>query len=417
VSPRRSLPAFALASCLAVGCTLDHDLGSAGPGGDDDDAGLLARDLPPPPRCGPNRSPQGAPRLPRNILFFLGDGMGVEHVAAGRALGGGTLRLDALSMVTVLNTDSTTTDRDPYQAPTDSAAGATAFATGTRVANGRLALGDDGTALRSVLDLAQSADKAVGLVTTSYLYDASAMAFAVHVSSRADYREITDQLLARPPIDVLMGGAAGLLDDAFIPWRTHAEAIGYRIVTSASELDALGATEPGFVLGLFTGHVDADVAYAFPTTPVLDRSAAATDPDLAQMTAHALARLERDPDGFFLLVENEHIDAYSHLSPGTARESAAGVPNEVLALDRAIGVGLDWVAAHSSFEDTLVLVTADHECGDYRHDDDAPLRGVFGSGAHTRAGVEAYASGPGTSRLAMLCRTSDLFGLLTGRPY
>lgn len=414
VSRGARLPALALALSLAVGCALNHDLDLAGPA---EDAGLLARDLPPPPRCGADRHPQGTPSLPRNILFFLGDGMGVEHLLAGRALGGGTLRLDELGMVTVLNTDSTTTDGDPLRPPTDSAAGATAFATGTRVGNGRLALDDHGAELLSVLDLAQQAGKAVGLVTTSYLYDASPMAFAVHVSSRSAYSDITDQLMARRPVDVLMGGAAGLLDDAFIPWRALAEGLGYRIVTTADELDSVPVEQERFVLGLFTPHVDADAAYAFPTTPVLERDAAATDPDLVQMTERALALLERDPDGFFLFVENEHIDAYSHLGLTTPVESARAIPNEVLALDRAVGVGLDWVAAHSSLDETLVLVTADHECGDYRHNPDDPLRGAFGSGAHTRAGVEAHADGPGTGRLGMLCRSSDLFALLTGRPF
>jgi len=214
-----------------------------------------------------------------------------------------------------------------------------------------------------------------------------------------------------------MGGASGLLDDVYIPWRALAEGLGYRIVTTADELDAVPVKKERFVLGLFTPHVDAESAYAFPTTPVLDRDAAATDPDLVQMTERALALLERDPDGFFLFVENEHIDAYSHLGPSTPEESAAAIPNEVLALDRAVGVGLDWVEAHSSFEETLVLVSSDHETGDYRHNAEAPLRGVFGSGAHTRTGVEAHADGPGSERLGMLCRTSDLFALLTGRPY
>lgn len=406
-----------LALAAATSCTLDHELPVSRALHADDAGDPRAREPTPPPRCGPDRVPQGAPNLPRNVLFFLGDGMGVEHVAAGRALAGGKLRLDALAHVTRLNTDSTTTDADPFLSPTDSAAGATAFATGTRVGNGRLSLGDDGARLPSALDLAQQQGKAVGLVTTSFLYDASPMAFAVHVASRNAHQDIVEQLVTRAPIDVLMGGASGLLDPAFAPWRAQAEALGYRIVTSTAAMTAEPAQDERLLLGLFTPQPTAAPTYAFPMTPALERTAAATDPTLAEMTERALELLARDSDGFFLFVENEHIDSYSHLGPSTPEASRQGVPHEVLALDEAVGVGLEWVETHSSFAETLVVVSADHECGDYRHHPQQPLGGVFGSSGHTRAAVEAYASGPGSERLDRLCRTSDLFALLTGRPY
>jgi alkaline phosphatase len=88
----------------------------------------------------------------------------------------------------------------------------------------------------------------------------------------------------------------------------------------------------------------------------------------------------------------------------------------VVALDDAVAAVLAWVEAESSFDDTLVIVTADHETGGYEIDGDS-LDGQFftASPDHTRQPVPAYARGPGAEHLPRACRVADLFWLLTGR--
>jgi alkaline phosphatase len=133
------------------------------------------------------------------------------------------------------------------------------------------------------------------------------------------------------------------------------------------------------------------------------------------MVAKALSRLERDPNGFFLLVENEHIDEMGHRASSHAAESIAGVPLETRALDDAVGVVLDWVEASSSFDETLVVVVADHETGGARYDAQTGDFRFTNPGSHTRAPVAVYARGPGAGVLERVCSVADLFLLLSGR--
>lgn len=357
--------------------------------------------------------------LPKNIIVLLGDGMGPMQIEAGRIHHGGPLAWDDLPGPVYLNTDSLTTDRDtePDPTPTDSAASATAIATGTRVVNGAVSLDESGQPLTTVLEMAQAEGKAVGVVTTSYLHDASPMAFATHVASRDLYPSIAQQLLTVSRPDVVMGGALDLFTANDGEYTTMARDAGYHIVHDESELAAWDpATEP-MLLGLFESSHDslADALYRWATTPVAARDETSTDPLLADMAARALDRLSRDEDGFFLFIENEQIDTLGHISILERDLALTGMPAEVAALAATTDVVLDWVAENSSFDDTLVVITADHECGFYELTDDELTNAYFFSITHTRQPVALWAKGPGAENLDSLCRVSDVHHLLTGQ--
>jgi alkaline phosphatase len=397
----------------------DVDAGDDDAGSDDDDAG---RDpgaeegkpfrLPPTFECEGEASLDAAPQMARNVIFLLGDGMGPGQVEAARRLG--RLHLDTLPARGALNTDSLNTDADPAIA-TDSAASATAFASGVRTLNGRLGLDGAGEPVPSVLDLAQEQGKAVGLVTTSYLYDASPMAFAVHSPDRFANNGIIEQLFSREPIDVLMGGGAGLLGEALPAVRQRALALDYTLVLSAFELELYPLRKIERLLGLFS-PVAAPGAFGFPTTPICERTDRASDPSLPDMTERALEILSRDDDGFFLFVENENTDSYAHLSFNDPEVSAARLPYEVRYLDEALGVALRWVKEHSSFDETLIVLTADHDTGGFDPGDpDAGEGPSFLGSAHTRTPVGVYARGPGAKHVEHMCRMSELYLLLSGR--
>jgi alkaline phosphatase len=254
---------------------------------------------------------------------------------------------------------------------TDSAAAATAIATGVKTVNGAVAIDADGLERTTILELAKASGRSVGLVSTCQITDATPAAFAAHVPLRAEQSEIARQYIERSQVDLILGGGAvhwyplgELLPPtltATTPWRgvgatgdlvARAQALGYEFVATADALHASVARRAGHsdrpLLGLFAGQE------FFVQTP--EGLGAAYDPpiSLADMTAAALSILSSNPEGFFLVVEESAIDRMAH------RNNAPLTLKGVLELDRAVQVAQAF-ARHSS--DTLIVVTADHECG------------------------------------------------------
>ncbi len=367
-------------------------------------------------------------QLPHNVIVFMGDGMGPAQLETGRILKGGRLRLDVMRGPALVVTDSLTTlrSRSPNPPATDSAAAATAIATGVLVFNGVLSQASDGAALRTVLEVCKDTGKAVGLVTTSYFYDASPAAFASHRASRSERPEIAREMIdiARP--SVLMGSGASMFDDPRYDLQSVATSAGYQVVRNAAELAAFRPTADARLLGLFaTDFVPAAVAAEpFTMTPALERTAASTDPSLAVMTARAIEQLSQDPDGFFLFAEDELFDEIGHRGPAEVAWSNRAYGPQAAAFDDAVAVAIDWVIAHSSLDDTLIVVVSDHETGGYHFDaavgpgsgefDASRDCGAFRCGDHTRTPVPVYALGPGSEHLERLVDHTSTHRLLLG---
>lgn len=234
---------------------------------------------------------------------------------------------------------------------TDSAAAASAMATGFKVVNGAVSITPDGASPRTVMEAAKAAGKRIGLVTTAAVYDATPAAFALHAKSRRDSQALVDQFLALEP-DVLMGGGT----DYFLPESAPGgkrkdgkdvtaafRAKGYQIVTSTTELAAAAS---GKLLALFA---DGDMEFESDRDP-------AREPTTAAMATAALNALAASPNGFVLLVENENVDTAAH------HTDAPSLMRALWAFDDAVKVALDFQRRHP---DTLVIVTGDHETGGF----------------------------------------------------
>ncbi len=360
-----------------------------------------------------------SPRLARNIIVFMGDGMGAEQLATGRFAAGGRLRLDALAGPVLANTDSLSTIRsdDENPPPTDSAASATVIATGELVENYVVSQTPDGQPLETVLEACKRAGKATGIVTTSMFFDASPAAFAAHEPRRGNYAEIVHDMLGETQPDVIFGGGGWLFDAPQEGLHEVADQAGYVVLRDATELGAWNPMTQPRVLGVFqTDFVATPVGEGFLFTPALERSASAPDPTQATMTARALERLSEDPDGFFLFSEDETFDVMGHRGTADLEWANRAYPLQALAFDAAVAVAIDWVLAHSSFDETLIVVLADHETGGYHFDHAVgPSSGAFSmSGVHTRIPIEVYALGPGSDSIDLIQRHADTYRLLTG---
>lgn len=316
-----------------------------------------------PPKPQPNSGP-------RNVILFIGDGMGPEQVEVGRRVKGSPLFLDGIPWGAVgsLNTDS-------LEGVTDSAAGATALATGHETNNGWLSMiptEPEPTPVETVLERSEDRGKATGLFSTGDLPDATAGAFAAHVTDRGEDEEVARQMHEHNP-EFLLGGRGG---GAVAPLENQP---GVAYVDNVTELDAYAAG-PG--LGPVYGLIGVQtMAYAIDRE---EEGAVGIHPTIADGTEAAIEVLSPDPDGFFLMVEAGQIDWAGHSRDG------AWTAAEVLAFDAAIKAAYDWAKNRS---DTLILVTADHETGGLVVNNRTNVGGLRGQTASTEWMWGAIAKG------------------------
>jgi alkaline phosphatase len=335
--------------------------------------------------------PMAPERPARGAILFVGDGMGLAHLAAARlatAGADGRLAIERFPVTGLLATH-------PAEGlVTKSDAAATAIATGHKTLNGRVGASADGRPLRTILEVARDQGFATALVTTSEIVDATPAAFGAHSADRGAAEDIASQLLSAR-IDVLMGaGAPWFLPSAHPPGRrrdgrdllAEANAAGYTVARTAGEL---AAAPDGKLLGLF----DFDLSGVEPT-----------DPSLTEMTRKTLATLGKRPR-FFAMIEQEGIDTRSH------RNSVASMVAALAALDAAVELAADWANEDGA---VLVVVTADHETGGLTLHD-APrgqLLASWASDYHSAVPVPVFAFGPQATRFTSLHDNTDLPGLL-----
>ena len=265
----------------------------------------------------------------KNIIIIIGDGMGLNHIDAGMLYDGITYNFTNWPMVRINTYPLADASGTLSEDPTDSAASATAMATGVLTANGRLGNDFDNNQLPTIMDLANSMGKATGIVTTDTLSGATPGGFSGHASYRDNVNEIIPSQQTSG-VNLLCGFAQDnytLIADEF---KEH----GYAFADSVAAAKATYSSEYA-LWQLDTYGVDA-------TVPLPDA------------TALALEYLSQDPDGFVLMLEQAHPDKYSH---GNEFENVA---KSVSDLNKTVELVLEWIGDRT---DTMVLVTADHECG------------------------------------------------------
>lgn len=313
----------------------------------------------------PATVPVTVPEKPMNVILMIGDGMGFAQVKSYRLYADDPAKpgIDPLPFEPYL-TGAVVTDGFAAGTPDvdcgvegsracmnrayeiiDSAAAATAYASGQDTLNERLGLSPDGEVLISIAELGRQNGKAIGLVATSEITHATPAAFVAHVEDRDDSTRIADQLFdlqwqGEPTAAVLLGGGRDHLVREDRNLAEEFERANYTVVTNRDELNRADTER---VLGLFAPW---GLALAWDREPEV--------PSLADMTQAALKALSRNKEGFFLMVEGSEIDWASH------DHDVAGVISEMEDFTAAIEVVLAFASGRG---DTLVVITADHETG------------------------------------------------------
>ncbi|WP_341962832.1 alkaline phosphatase [Planococcus maritimus] len=286
---------------------------------------------------------------PKNIIFLIGDGVGTSYTSAYRYLQDDpTARFtEAMSFDSYLVGQQMTYPEDAHQNITDSASAATAMAAGIKTYNNAIAVDNDESEVKTVLEAAKEQGKATGLVASSEITHATPASFGAHDISRRNMNAIADDYFderidGEHKIDVLLGGGTKLFDRIDRDLTDEFQESGYGYVTSKEELFA---NEDGQVLGLFAEG-------GLPK--MIDREDSV--PSLEDMTRSAIDRLEQDEDGFFLMVEGSQVDWAGHDNDIVAAMS------EMEDYDRAFQAAIEFAKQD---ENTLVVATADHSTGGF----------------------------------------------------
>jgi alkaline phosphatase len=326
---------------------------------------------------------------PENIIFFIGDGMGFEEVkAAGMYTNGvdGSLSFEAFPYQAEVTTSSANSSI------TDSAAAATAMATGFKVNNGVISMAypGDGSELETLLEHFKNRGKSTGLVTTTYITHATPAAFGAHEPDRENLSEIAIDYLNQTHPNVLFGGGANGMSSV------SAVQAGYAVVSDRSEMESLDTENITFVSGQFG---NTHLPYEYEGLGSL--------PHLSEMTSKALEILDNDPDGFFLMVEGGRIDHAGH-----ANDIARNVL-ETVEFSNAVEKVIDWARKRT---DTLILVTADHETGGLavlQNNGQGNFPNIsWSTTEHTEQNVPIYAWGENAELVIGVMDNTDLFELV-----
>lgn len=327
-----------------------------------------------------------AARTPRRVILFIGDGVGVSYWTAAR-FASERLNVEQFRVVGLVDT------RSASHRVTDSAAGATVYATGMRTFNGAIGVGPDSLPVQTVLELAEEKGLATGLVATSSVTHATPGSFAAHVPSRSMEAEIARHI-AQHEVDVILGGGRRYFDGSangasnLLPDLRKR----YTYVETAEELRALDLDTVTTLLGLFAENH-------------MERASAGRTPSLSEMTRTALEILDRHPEGFFLMVEGSQPDWRGH-----ANEPIDEVMAEMLDYDQAIGEALAYQARNP---ETLIVIVADHETGGLAiHEQNGELVAKYTTTGHTGQMIPLFAKGPGAEAFAGLIANYEVGQLL-----
>ncbi|WP_394823676.1 alkaline phosphatase [Pendulispora albinea] len=323
----------------------------------------------------------------KNVIFFLGDGMGPATVTASRIYRYG--EAGRLTMETLPRTARIKTFSKNAQT-TDSAPSMSAYMTGVKMDNDVISMSEDtklqkpkcdttnGKAAKTILELAKAAGKSVGAVTTAEATHATPAATYAHICNRDIARHIAVQAVPGEPeynaaltdgLNVLMGGSQAHWlpvtppspGGSNPPWAPDPDSRNlfeklsqgpqkYTVALTKEAFDAVDPSKTTKLVGIFSpsGHLDYELDRVKKATPA--------QPSLAEMTTKAIdvlvnASKTSGDKGFFLMVEGGRIDHALHAT--NAKRALA----DTIAFDEAIAAALKKV----DLKNTLIVVTADHD--------------------------------------------------------
>lgn len=312
----------------------------------------------------------GSSKKAKNVVYFIGDGMGPAMITGARLYKGGSTASMNFDKMTHTGFSKTYSFSDYV---TDSAAGATTLATGVKTYNGSIGKTDpnmDPTKssrdLQTLVDLAIKQGKSIGIVSTASVTHATPASFYAHAKTRKAEALIAEQI-NDSKVSLLIGGGRAFFEPmgTYPPRRimpdkekrnkirkderkdkrnliNELKGSGWTYAASGTELKNIDINKTEKIIGLF---------HPLHMSYEADREKVGLEePSLTEMTEFAIKFLSKNKKGFFLMVESGRIDHAAHFN------WAERTFSETIELDNSVGKAFDMTG-----DDTLVVVTADHE--------------------------------------------------------
>ncbi len=335
----------------------------------------------------PPAFPQVELAKPRNVIFLIGDGMGLPQITGAMYMNNNISVFERFKNIGFHKSNSSD------NLVTDSAAGATAFASGVKTYNGAIGVNARKESVPTLLEMAEQKQMATGLIASSSITHATPAAFIAHVAGREDKEGIAVAFLDTP-IDLFIGGGLDYFSRRKTDERdivTELTAKGYRITNFIDQdIQQLDITTNKNI-GYFTANAE-----PLPVSQGRDY--------LLPATTKALDFLdERSPNGFFLMIEGSQIDWGGHSN------DANYVINEMHDFEKIVAAALDFAARDQS---TLIVVTGDHETGGFAVQPGSTLNDIqvaFTTKSHTALMIPVFAEGPGAEAFRGIYENTAVF--------
>lgn len=324
-------------------------------------------------------------KKPKNIILLVGDGMGLSEISSSLYFN------DKPSNFLRFNTVGLSMTSSSKELVTDSAAGATAFASGIKTYNGAIGVDDNKQATETIVEHISNTGIATGLVVTSSVVHATPAAFYAHRESRRMYDEIAVDLV-KSKIDFFAGG--GL---QFFQERKDGQDLLQQLKDRNFEVHT-------DVLPQKISEKKQAILLAPDGMPKMSENRGNF---LTNATMLAIGQLSKNKEGFFLLVEGSQIDWGGH------DNDADYLINEMIDFDKTIGALLDYAKNNG---ETLVIVTADHETGGFSLSADGidytKIIASFSTTGHTATMVPVFAQGPGEEMFDGVYQNTKIYSIM-----
>lgn len=295
------------------------------------------------------------PKVPK-VILMIGDGMGENHIKIGETYLERTMTFEGFEHQGYVSTAS-----NSLIGPTDSAAAATAMATGIKVTNGHVSM-NNGKDLATISEYAKNSNLGVGIVTTDSLYGATPAGFSAHAKNRKAVDDIIKSQM-KSNVDLFLGAGYNRYKD----YQFDFEQNQYLFCHQYDQLD-LNAKK---------------ICASF--SKVVNYNHTNENPTLVKLVEFAVSYMEQNfPNGYFLMIEGAHIDKMSH------KKKIIDMIQYLDGFDQAVSYLYQKFNNH---DDVALLVTADHETGNlpsFKGNKNDIKDNLYRSGSHSRQDVKYF---------------------------
>lgn len=318
----------------------------------------------------------------QNIILLIPDGAGLTHISYDIINNPSTnfARFKTIGLVKTSSTNSIITD---------SAASATAYATGQKTYNGAIGIDRHARPFPSILELVKKKGFSTGVIVTSSLTHATPAAFLAHAKARELNSEIAADII-KGDVDILIGGGEQYFSSNQLASKSSK---GYKIYKNSQNF--------------FADKYDGKILALLAKDRLPKMSDGRGDYSVKALTK-TLDILSKNKNGFFVMFEGSQIDWGGH------NNDADYIKQEMLDFDKTVGVALDFASHHKN---TLVIVVSDHETGGFaltgsRHvgsEDYGDVTPKFTSDGHSATLVPLFAYGLGAENFSGIYENSEVF--------